>query len=313
MKKHSLGLALVVVAIPAASNAATRVSSDSNCPSSDAISQRLLGLFAAGGPATASARVRSEGQSLRIELSTPGEGSQARSVPASGDCEARAEMAALIIASWLDAMPIGTISTPGVPPRAPQPAPRRTGVTDPLDNPENPAISISTRTLVGAGFFGLADNQGASAGFALEAAMPNLLEHFGWTAEASLGLPRQMSVGQGIAHYWRPTFALAATGEIHAGNWVVRPRAGVALGVLSVKGTSYVQNDSATTVTWGAGGGLTLARPWQRNEAWLRLEGLMWPQGRAVRSKRVPSGPDFEAAFPEWEIRLTAGVSWGIR
>ena len=52
MKKISLALTLAAVAMPALAPAATRVSSDTNCPSADAISQRLLGLLAAGGPAT---------------------------------------------------------------------------------------------------------------------------------------------------------------------------------------------------------------------------------------------------------------------
>jgi hypothetical protein len=312
MKK--LWLALALVAFPAASTAATRVSSDSNCPSSDAISQRLLGLLAAGGPAAASVRVRSEGESLRIELSTVGEADQQRTVPASGDCEARAEMAALVIASWLGAMPVGSISTPGVPPRAPLPAAMgRSTDSDPLDDPDNPIISISTRTLLGAGCFGLVDGKGGSVGFAIDAGMPTLLDHFGWNAQVSLGSPRQMAVGQGTAHYWRPTFALAATGEVRARNWLLRPQAGVAFGILSIRGLGFNdQNISATSFTWGAGAGVTLARAWRRGEAWLRLEGVLWPQGRAVLGKQLPSGPDIAVPFPDWELRLTAGLSWGI-
>ena len=248
MTKGSLALILAVVALPAGSTAATRVSSDSNCPSSDAISQRLLGLLAAGGPATASARVRGEAASMRIEVSTPGEPIRERTVTASGDCDALAEMAALIIASWLDAMPVGTISTPGVPPRDPSPGvSRRRAEADPLDDPENPPIAFSAHTLVGAGFFGLVDGKGAGAGVSLDAGMPNLVEHFGWSVEASLGLPRQMAVGQGAAHYWRPTFALAATTDVSARSWAVRPQAGVALGVLLIHGTGF--NDQNVSVS----------------------------------------------------------------
>jgi hypothetical protein len=307
-----LALTLAIAAIPAVSTAATRVSSDSACPSADAISQRLLGLLAAGGPAAASARVHSEEASLRIELATPGEPNRERIVPATGDCEARAEMAALIIASWLDAMPVGAVGTAPVPVREVQAAHPRSYEVEPTGAPAGRLAPGRGHTLVGAGLFGLADKQGASAGFALDAAMPNLLGHFGCAAGVSLGLPRQLSVGQGIAHYWRPTFALAATGELHASNWLVRPRIGVALGVLSVNGSNYLPNRSATTVTWGAGAGLTVARPWQLGEAWLRIEALMWPQGRSLRSNRPPSGPDLEVALPDWEMRLTAGFSWGV-
>ena len=312
MRGITFTLAAAVLAIPASSVAATRVSSDSNCPSSDAISLKLLGLLAAGGPETASARVRIDGDSMRIEVSTPGEESRLRTVPATGDCEARAEMAALIIAAWLDAMPVGTISAPGVPPREIRAAPQRSGESDPLDDPEKAPFAISTHTMLGAGIFGLADGRGASTGLAATAAMPNLLENFGWSLEASLGLPRQMTVGQGIAHIWRPTFVLSASAEPYRKKWVVRVQAGIALGILLVSGSGYSSNRSTTSATWGASAGLCLARTWKRHEAWLRLDGVAWPQGRTIRSDRVPSGPDISTPLPEWEIRSSMGFSWGI-
>jgi len=314
MKRPRLVLMLAVTAFPAVSLAATRVSSDSNCPSSDAISQRLLGLLAAGGPTTASAVVRNDTSSMRIQLSTPGEATRERTVPASGDCATRAEKAALIIASWLDAMPVGTLATPGVPPRPLSPAAQaHSSGPDSLDDLEDPSISVSTRALLGAGCFGLVDGKGGSVGLALATGMPHLVERFGWSVEVSWGTSRQMSVGQGAARYWRPTISLAATAEFRTKNWVARPQAAVVLGVLSIDGTGFnSQNLSATTVNWGAAAGVTLARPWRRNEFWLRVEGVAWPQGRAVRSKQLPTGSDTSASFPNWELRSTAGISWGI-
>jgi hypothetical protein len=308
-----LFLTLVLATVPAFASAATRVSSDSNCPSSDAISQRLLGLVPAGGPASASVRVRREGATIHVELAVPGEPIQTRIAAAAGDCEERAEMAALIIASWLDVMPAGTIAAPGIPPREPRPAPVPSAEPDPVDESHEPRLTLGKRTLVGAGIFGLADKQGSSTGAVLEAAMPNLLDPFGWLAEVALSLPRELTVGQGTARYWRPTIVLAATGEIRFGNWVVRPRAGAALGILLVSGSGYEQNGSATTVTWGGGAGVALARVWRGNELWIRFDGLAWPQGRAVRSRQVPSGKDIEVPLPELEGRLVAGFSWGAR
>jgi len=309
---RGIALTAAVLAFPAMSIAATRVSSDSNCPSSDAISIRLLGLLAAGGPETASARVRSEGDSMRIEVSTPGEAGHQRTVPATGDCEARAEMAALIIAAWLDAMPVGTITAPGIPPREIRATPRSSGESDPLDDPENAPPAIDTYTTLGTGIFGLADGRGANTGLAATVGMPNLLESFGWSLEASLGLPRQLAVGQGIAHIWRPTFVLSASAEPHRKKWVVRVQAGIALGILLVSGSDYSSNRSTTSAMWGASAGLCLARPWKRHEAWLRLDGIAWPQGRAIRSDRIPSGPDISVPLQEWEIRSSIGFSWRI-
>lgn len=315
--KHAL-LTLWFVAVPVQASAATRVSSDSDCPSADAISQRLLGLLVAAGPQVAAAHVRVDGETMRIELAVPGEANRERVVSASGDCDQRAEMAALVIAAWLDAMPAGTLSAPGLPPREP---PRVAPPASPEDvgddeDAEHPPFALGTRTLLGAGLFGMADSQGGSGGLALEAAMPNLLVDFGWVAEVSMAWPREMTVGQGRARCFRPTFQLAVTGDIALGNWAVRPRAGAALGVLAVSGSGYETNRSGTTVTWGGGAGLTLARSWRHGEIWARVEGLSWPQGRKVKSRQVGSvsvGADLEEALPAWEGRLAAGVSWGVR
>lgn len=303
MKRTAL-LAIVAGLLPALAQAATRVASDSNCPSAEAISQRLLGLVAAGGPTAASARVHSEGEMLRIEVSTPGEGEQARSLPAVGGCDERAELAALVIAAWLDALPASKIAAPGIPPRE-RPSTALVG--------GGPPVEIDTRALLGAGCFASADALGPSAGLAVIAAMPHLIEAFGLTAEAALGLPRQMGLGDGTVHFLRPTFALAGSGELGGRRWTVRPQAGIVLGVLRVRGSGFADNNgSATTTTWGGVGGATLVRAWQGNELWLRLDGMAWPQGRAARSRQLPTDVVIEAPLPEWELRLTAGYSFGV-
>lgn len=312
MKAIALALTTMVLAIPSRSLAAARISSDSNCPSSDAISIKLLGLLAAGGPESASARVRSEGDSMRIEVSTPGEESRQRTVPVSGDCESRAEMAAFIIAAWLDAMPVGTVSTPGIPPREVRHVTRTVGDEDPLDEAEAERLSISTRTFLGVGVFGLGDGLGASPGLAAMVGMPSLIENVGWLLEASMTSSRQMKVGTGTAHIRRPTFALCATFEMYRKRWLLRAQVGPALGILLVDGTDYQTNRSDTSVMWGADVGLALARPWKRHEMWVRVDAMAWPQGRGVLSKQGPSSPNVVEPLPGWEARAALGFSLGI-
>jgi hypothetical protein len=304
-------LGLTLLALPGAGVAATRVSSDSDCPSSDAISLRLLGLLAAGGPENASVRVHNDGQSLRIEVSAPGEANKVRTVPLTGDCEERAEIAALIMASWLDAMPVGAIAAPGVPPRERRETSRSSGDSDHSDDPDWVATRTSGRTLVGAGVFGAMDALGGSGGLALSAGMPELIEDFGAVLEASLGLPRNLTVGQGTAHYWRPTVAIRVSAETPGRHWILRVSIGPALGVLVVDGSGYDKNLSTTTVTWGMDSGLALIRSWRQHEAWVSLGAMAWPQGRHVRTR--PAIPSNDVALPEWEARLAAGFSWGVR
>ena len=308
--KRRFVLVLAMVCLPAVASAATRVSSDSNCPSSDAISVRLLGLLAAGGPENASARVHNEGQSLRIEVSAPGEYNQQRTVATTGDCDDRVEISALVIASWLDAMPVGTIAAPGIPPRERRPMSGARGGADPSDDPDWEPTRTSRRTLVGAGLFGLADSQGESGGLALSVGMPALIEDLGLLLEASLGLPRELSVGAGRARYWRPTFALQGSAGLSGKHWGLRLLVGPALGVLKISGSGYDKNLNEATVTWGVDVGLAVTRSVGKHEGWISLGAMAWPQGRRIRSK--PDSSTSEVALPDWEARLAAGFSWGI-
>ena len=297
----ALVLTATVLGISSRALASARVSSNSNCPSSDAISLRLLGLLAAGGPESASARVRSEGDSMRIEVSTPGEESRQRTVEVTGDCDSRAEMAAFIIAAWLDAMPVGTVSSPGIPPREVQPASRSSGVFI-------KRLSFSARTLLGGGVFGLGDSLGASAGLAALIGMPNLIENVGWLLEGSMTLSRQMKVGIGSARIRRPTVALSATFELYRKRWLLRAQVGPALGILLIDGTGYQTNRTDTSIMWGADVGLSLARPWRSHEMWLRLDAIAWPQGRSILSQQ----PNHAEPLPSSEVRLVLGFSLGI-
>jgi hypothetical protein len=307
MKRRFL-LAMAVLTASGAASAATRVSSESNCPSSDAISVHLLGLLAAGGPQSASARVRVDGQALRIDLSTPGEINQERTVPVTADCDERAEVAALIIASWLDAMPQASLKAPGIPPREGSEIVRMRGGGH---DPDDPPMRTSGRTLVGVGGLGLADPQGGNGGLVVCAAMPDLIEDFGLLAETSLGVPRDLAVGQGTARYWRPTLALEVSAAMLRKPWGVRVVVGPALGVLRVSGSGYDMNLSDTTVTWGVDFGLVLTRARDEHEAWVSFGAIAWPQERKIRSRSSLVGSD--TALPAWEARLSAGFSWGVR
>lgn len=308
----ALALASTVLATPSRAWAVARVSSNSNCPSSDAISLRLMGLLPAGGPERASARVRSDGDTLRIEVSTPGEESHQRTVEAAGDCDARAEMAAFIIAAWLDAMPVSSFSSPGIPPREVRSMPSRGKGMSADDDPDVERLTFSKHTLVGGGAFGQADSLGTSAGLAATVGMPNVIENVGWLLEASTSLSRQMAVGQGTAHIRRRTVALSATFELYRKVWLVRAQVGPALGILLVHGTDYESNQSDTTAMWGVDVGCSLVRPWEGHELWIRLDANAWPQGRSILSSQGPSVPSAIVPLPSWEVRSMVGFSFGF-
>ena len=257
-------------------------------------------------------RVRNDGPTMRIDLSTPGEETQQRALPleGDGDCNARAEVAAYVIAAWLDAMPVGTIKAPGIPPRERRPLESSGGGS--LDDPDVEHVSINPRTMLGAGVLGASDSLGATAGALVSIGMPSLIEQSGWLFESSLTSSRQLSLGQGTAIFRRPTFTLGLTNDFYRSRWAVRGQLGASLGVLMVRGSGYVGSTSTTSVMWGLDVGLAVVRRWQRREGWVRFAATGWPQGRSIVTRRIDSGAPLSKELPSWDLRLVLGYSFAV-
>ncbi len=316
MNPTSLACAFAIsllAGLPAAMGA-TRVLSNTNCPSSDAVSLKLVGLLSAGGPASASARVRAEsnrdGLALFIEVSTPGEETHQRVLPATGDCDSRAEAAALIIAAWLDAIPAAVLVAPGIPPRVQGAAPTSGDAEDLVAEEEPVPVPKGLRTLVGGSLLGLVDGQGVDAGLALDGTF--LFGQFGLVLNASVALPRGVAVGQGSANYWRPTLELNAMAQLHAAQWSLYAQAGPAVALLLVQGTGFDPNRSDYSYELSAGAGLRAMIPWKSRTAWLTVGGILWPQGRRVESTVANSSAIISASLPGWELRVAMGLSWRV-
>ncbi len=305
-------LFVLALAIPSSARAAARVSSNSECPSADTVRARLLGLLPAGGPEKASARVYSDGQTMRIDLSTSGEETQQRRLPvgSDGDCNARAELAAYVIAAWLDAMPVGTVKAPGIPPRERRPLESSGGGY--FDDPDAEHLSINPRTMLGAGVLGTSDSLGPTVGALVLIGMPSLVEQTGWSFESSLTSSRQLSVGQGTATLRRPTFTLGLTTDFYRSRWAIRGQLGASLGVLMVRSSGYIGNTSGSSVMWGLDVGLTVVRRWQRNEGWVLFAATAWPQGRSIVTRLTEPGTRLSKELPSWEFRLVLGYSLAV-
>lgn len=286
---------------------AARILSDSDCPAAEAVSERLWALLPVREPGNATARLRIDGPSMRIDLSAVGEQMQSRLLPADGDCAARAELAAYVIAAWLDAMPVRAVRAPGIPPRERPPIEEPT----PLRLFDEP-LSISTATMLGAALVGESDSAGAAVGALVLVGMPNLVEEGGWVAEASYVSAREIALGQGKVSFRRATFTVALTYDFYRARWIVRGQLGAGLGVLMTTGSGFVAANSATSVMWGLDLGLVLARRFARDEAWLGLGALGWPQGRSVYTRVDGSSQTMSEDFPSWDFRLVVGYSFGV-
>jgi len=252
--------------------------------------------------------VRNDGETMRIDLSAPGEETQQRSLIVDGDCRARAELAAYVIAAWLDAMPVGTLKAPGIPPRERRESSSSTHFFDPEAEP----LSISTTTVVGAGVLGQSDTLGTAAGGLLLIGMPSLIEQTGWLFESSLTSSRQLSLGQGTATFRRPTFTLALTYDFYRKRWAIRGRLGGSLGVLMASGSGYAPSHSTTSVMWGLNAGFALTRRWHRHECWFGFDTTGWPQSRRVLTRVSNSGTVLSKELPSWDLRFVLGYSFAI-
>jgi hypothetical protein len=110
----------VLAALQASAAAAVvDVESDSSCPSAKAVREVLDALGGRDAPRSASVSVRNHGDKLTVEFTWPGEAqSETRELAVESDCEARAQAAAVVVASWLGILPgVALVSSPlGSPP-----------------------------------------------------------------------------------------------------------------------------------------------------------------------------------------------------
>ncbi len=298
--------ALCLAAMPVL--AAPLVTSDSDCPSAGEVAAHLAGLWSGASPASVAAHVRVEVGQMTVELVSEGEPAASRSLPTEPDCESRAQAAALVIAAWLDTVtadPLGLAVPVAIPPAVPT-----------VPQVPAPVVEMSLaplpRLLLDLGAFASGDARGAGAGLSGEAAWLRLAGRFGLSAGLWFPLPREMSVGQGTARWWRPVLALALRVPLTQGSWILDGGVGPAFGLLVVAGSGFDQNHTDVASSWGATAGLRLAHRSRSKWAyWAELRGLLWPAAQNIRNDVSGSAPRL-AALPRIEAQLGLGFSFAI-
>ncbi|MGB8297422.1 MAG: hypothetical protein WCG85_18500 [Polyangia bacterium] len=300
------GLGLWMAALPAF--AAPEITSDSNCPSAPDVVACLAGLLSGNGPMTSdAAHIRVQGGQMVVELAGESEPTASRILPAQGNCHARAQAAALVIAAWLDNMPTD-------PPEHAESVPVATLDTSNL----HPALVVTdmappapSRFLLGAAAFASIDDQGPGAALSFEAAWRNLVGRFGLATDLSFPLPREINVGQGKARWWRPVLALDLRAPLNQGTWILDAGAGPVFGLLLVAGNGFQQDRNDLAVSWGATAGFRLGH---RNKSkwlyWTELRILLWPVAQHIREEVQGSVPRL-ADLPRIEVHLGLGCSFG--
>jgi hypothetical protein len=297
--------ALCVAATPAW--AAPEITSDSDCPSAPEVVARLTGLLSGNNPvASGAAHIRVQEGRMIVELAGEGEAAASRILPAETDCHLRAQAAALVIAAWLDNMPADPPEqAESVPALAIEPSSLRVPVAANTTT-EQPRFSL------GAAAFASIDTQGPGALLSVEAVWRNLAGRFGLATGLSLPLPRETSVGQGKARWWRPVLALILRAPLIQGAWILDAGVGPVFGLLVVAGSGFDQNRTDVAASWGATAGLRLAH---RNRSkwvyWTELRTFLWPAAQNIRND-VQGSEAKLAALPGIEVHLGLGCSFDV-
>lgn len=257
--------------------AALSVESDSTCPGAEDVRAELQRLrpLQPDGRLVVSAR----GSELWLEL----DAAASRSLPAPDDCQARARIVAVVVASWL-----GELAAPTL--RLPEPAP--------------PGWGWAVEVMGG----GLWDGRGAGTGSLAVRVLPfrRLSGELGVHAQSVRAVP----VAEGLAEYWRigGSAGLSWLTRLGQSRWAVRFGVAVLPGAFLVRGVGFDLNRTSQGFELGLRGSIQVGAFFNPVEVWLGPFAMAWPAPQGLNVAGQPQG-----AVPQFEGGIGAAVTLGER
>lgn len=277
--------------------------SNSDCPSSTTIKERVSGLVENQGSDTARALIDVQKDVLRIELSSYGERPRVRTLPTEGSCTDQAESIALVIAAWLDTFPINELAAPmKLPPVKPEQ--KMTLVAAPV------TIPWLRQTWFGFGIQGGRDDHSSMVGLTTEIAFSHLWNQLGGQVNLSMSWPKEHAIGQGKAQLYRPMLVFALSTQSVYGAWSFSPTLGPSLSLLIVKGKNYDKDRTSYAWMGGANVGGRLTRMVGKRSVWIGSSFILWFGPPKIRSVILgTTRTDKVQALSYWEWKLALGMS----
>jgi hypothetical protein len=288
------------------------VQGDSLCPSASEIEGILSELLP---PAEASnpdiAWVEAVGRDLRIELrSVAGEVLSSRQLTSNGSCADLANIAAVVIASWMAERNTGvSLLQLGVPaPSKPTASPPSPTVTE-----ERAPVVISQRRTrefdlsLAAG--GSANNAG-SVGVA-RAELGVRGQRFGLRVGFSAETERNETIEARNAGWRRYGLSLGSTFAAVRLPVLVEARAELFAGLTTVAGQGFDTDRKASAIAPGLALALRVGSSTGRIRPWIEVGGQFWLAGQAITVTR-PGQSALRSALPSLEGRLLAGISLAL-
>jgi len=290
------------------------VHADSACPVSDPVVRRLTAIlgFPPGTVLDEFAELAHEGSGLSVRLRSKdrrllGE----RVLPADDDCEALAQAAAVVLASWLtDAHPEFVVASPvqedpapvpaSAPPAPPPPAVSAvlaTGRVEPV-----PVFRVRLALSLGAEVGG---GDGVPA-VAFSAALAPPGAGLGVVARVAFALPQSLALESGEASYSRFPFGVGGVVRLEPGPFGVELQAGPALGWLRVRGVGFSPNHAHNDVTFGIFGAVRAGHPLGAVEPFVEVQVVGWLTQTTV----VVDDPARGATLPPVALAFLAGAAF---
>jgi len=317
-----------------------RVASDSQCPSAHAVQEALDALGGRLTPRPCSASVLNHGARLTVELAWSGDPqSEMRELAVESDCDSRAQSAAVVIASWLGALPeVGLVTsspkTPtevqvaksgvhesGQPPvEAPTVAPTTKSHARPSEAPSlsDKALSGSGSRGVGRSWLGVGVGGSAGGGVIPGARIEYLRAsssagfHVGWMASALASMPRSQSLDGGTSSWMRPALALTGTASWGGDRVRLAMDLGALAGFTVAWGSGYPANHMDSSPTWGVTCGLRLQVNLTSSVPWVELRVIDWLHAQGLQHDIQPTGIVSTTDLPPLEAVLSLGWSFAI-
>lgn len=302
--------ALVALALLAAAesgagaNVALDIDSDSSCPSAGAVRSAIGALGIPDPPRPTKVMVRDVADGFRLEFIWEGQderaATDARTLLAPRDCVARAQTAAVVVATWLGALPSNLVpaavgsTTPAV--IAPAPA-------------STPPPDQTRGWWLGAGL-GAAAGGGVVPGARLELARVGSDGYgLGWLVSVQATLPRSRFIGEGTSRWLRPAVGLAGTAAWRLGRVGLAADLGPLASLTIAWGADYPSNRSDQTLVLGFAAGLRLLIGPGPSRPWVEVRVIDWLGTQRLRFDAM-DGSTVTTTLPALEGLVTLG--WNL-
>jgi hypothetical protein len=296
----------ILLAVVSAGDAGTAranlvITSDSSCPTGDAVREAMNGLRSPEDWPRTAVAISAKDAFLTITLGA--DPSNPRTIAVASDCGARAAMAALVIATWSSDLPAEVVHPPVLQPLIDANAKLASATA--LVVPANPPGRLE----LGAGLL-------ASLGGGIVPAMR--LEFGGWGRESPLGWqislvlpwPREIALAGGTTGWTRVAANLALRGRVLTKGLQLSADAGIAAGHTMVWGRDYDRNRTEHSLTYGLVAGVRGGIPWRRMMVWADVRGTRWLYEQSVQIDSDADAVSDKVVLPSWDAQFTLGASY---